>query len=122
MEMEMDSYRARYLRSNLNKLQIDLTAKKQSNKEIPLDADVLDIDASGIKVRLTQPLKAKIDDKVRIQFTLPGSGSRLTVHGTLKNQQLDPHQFSQVEDRISIDDLVYDCVKLSDTTLLIKTV
>lgn len=118
----MDSNRTMYLRSNLNKLQIDLTAKKQSNKEIPLDADVLDIDASGIKVRLTQPLKAKIEDKVKIQFTLPGSGSRLTVHGTLKNQLPDPDPLSLIEDKISIDDLVYDCVKLSDTTLLIKTV
>jgi hypothetical protein len=117
----MDSYRARYLRSNLNKLQIDLAAKK-INKEIPLVADVLDIDASGIKVRLTQPLKAKIEDKVKIQFTLPGSGSKLTVHGTLKDQQPNPNQLSLIEDKVSIDDLVYDCVKLSDTTLLIKTV
>ena len=119
--MEMDSYRFKHLRSNLNKLQIDIAAKKILNQEIPLDADVLDINAFGIKVRLGQPLQAKIDDKVKIELTLPATGSRLTIHGTLRNQQPEPSQLSLIEDRISIDDLVYDCVKLSETTLLIKT-
>lgn len=118
----MDSYRFKRIRSNLNKLQFDVAAKKILNKEIPLDADVLDINASGIKVRLGQPLQAKIDDKVKIELTLPATGSRLTIHGTVKDQQPKLNQLSLIEDKLSIDDLVYDCVKLSETTLLIKTV
>ena len=117
----MGDKRYERLKSNLNRLQSDIAAKKILNKEIPLDADILDINALGIKVRLDKPLRASIEDRVLIKLTLPDSGGELTIHGQLKNTPPQRENSMFVDEKRSIDDLIYDCVRLSENTLLIKT-
>ncbi len=117
----MNSHRLKQLKLHLKQLQNDIAAKKNI-KEILLVADVLDINHFGIKVKLSEPLQANLDNKIKFQLTLPQSGSILTLSGFLNDSQTNTHHSVSLKNRISIDEAVYDCLKLSDTTLLIKTV
>jgi hypothetical protein len=57
-------------------------------------------------------------------MVLPESGTPFSVHGILKHQHVDSecglHYIDHVEG--SIDDLMFECIELDDTTVLIKAV
>ncbi|PPD22671.1 MAG: PilZ domain-containing protein [Methylomonas sp.] len=93
-----------------------------ASQEIALDADIIDISYSGIRVKLKTPIAADMTGNVRINMTLPESNTPFSVHGILKHQSHDDqcglHYVDHVEG--SIDDLMFECVELDETTVLIK--
>ncbi len=104
-------------------LQAGITYKNTTLRETSLEADILDISYSGIRVKLQNPLDTDITGKVKITMILPESGSPFSIHGVIKHQHTDLecglHYIDHVEG--SIDDLMFECVELDETTLLIKT-
>ena len=92
-------------------------------KEIALDAEILDISYSGIRVKLKQPIAADLSGNIRINMVLPESNTPFCVHGILKhhttNDECGLHYVDHVHG--SIDDLMFECVELDETTVLIKT-
>jgi hypothetical protein len=94
------------------------------SQEIILDADILDISYSGIRVRLKHPIAAEISGPVKINMLLPESKAPFSVHGILKHQQGEQecgvHYVDHVEG--SIDDLMYECIELDNSTVFIKTI
>lgn len=117
----MISHRLKQTKLHLLQLQNSISAKKNIN-EIQLDADIVDINSFGIKVKLNKPLSAHFSDRIKFELILPESGSTLTIRGLLKDYQENNNQKTNPQGNISVDEVVYDCLKLSDTTLLIKTV
>jgi hypothetical protein len=94
--------------------------------EIPetvLDAEILDISYSGIRVKLKEPIACNINGPIKITMKLPDSGLPFSVHGILKHQHSDlecgVHYVDHVEG--SIDDLMFECIDLDSSTVLIKT-
>ena len=91
--------------------------------ELPVSADIIDISRSGIRIKLTKPLATNVSEKIKITMHLPESGEPFTIHGMLK------HQFSNDECGLqytndcekSVDNLLFECIKLNEMTLLIKT-
>lgn len=96
---------------------------KEVDGEYPLSADILDISRSGIRIKLRKPLTPNIGDKIKITMTLPESGEPFIVHGLLKH--LPSHDECGLEYtnhcEKSVDNLLFECVKLNEMTLLIKT-
>lgn len=94
-----------------------------AEQEIALDADILDISYSGIRVRLKQPIAAEIIGHIKITMTLPESGTSFSVHGILKHQQNDTECGVHYVDHIdgSIDDVMFECIELDNSTVFIKT-
>ncbi len=94
------------------------------NKEIALEADILDISYSGIRVKLREPIAADMTGNIRIDMLLPESNAPFSVHGILKHQNGDAEFGLHYVDHVdgSIDDLMFECVELDETTVLIKTV
>ncbi len=94
-----------------------------ANQEMALDADILDISYSGIRVKLREPIAADMIGNIRITMTLPESHAPFTVHGILKHQHSDSECGLHYVDHVdgSIDDLMFECVELDETTVLIKT-
>lgn len=94
-----------------------------SNREHTLEAEILDISYSGIRVKLKEPIALKISGPVKINMILPESGTPFSVHGILKHQNNDVecgiHYIAHVEG--SIDDLMFECIELDNSTVLIKT-
>lgn len=94
-----------------------------ATQEIALNAEILDISYSGIRVKLHEPIKSDIAGNIKITMILPESGTPFSVHGVLKHQHVDSecglHYVDHVEG--SIDDLMFECVELDETTVLIKT-
>lgn len=94
-------------------------------RETAIDADIVDISHSGIRVRLKQPLNLEVGDKIKITMRLPNSGTPFSVHGQLKHRGADAefglayHHHDHVKG--SIDDLIFECVQFCDDTMLIKT-
>jgi hypothetical protein len=103
-------------------LQVGLVINS-AKQEIELDAEILDISYSGIRVKLKQPIATDLIGNVRINMTLPESNTPFCVHGILKHQASNDecglHYIDHVEG--SIDDLMFECVELDETTVLIKT-
>lgn len=92
------------------------------NQEIALDADILDISYSGIRVKLKKPIAADMEGNIRINMTLPESNAPFCVHGILKHRASDDECAFHYVDHIhgSIDDLMFECVELDESTVLIK--
>lgn len=93
------------------------------DQEIALDADILDISYSGIRVKLKHPIAADMEGNIRINMTLPESNTPFCVHGILKHQSSDTECALHYVDHIhgSIDDLMFECVELDETTVFIRT-
>lgn len=103
-------------------LQAGLTFNSH-DQEIALDADILDISYSGIRVKLKQPIVADMTGNIRINMILPESNTPFCVHGILKHQaakdELGLHYIDHIDG--SIDDLMFECVELDENTVFIKT-
>ncbi|MCD2449267.1 PilZ domain-containing protein [Methylicorpusculum oleiharenae] len=119
----MHSERRSHRRIKPKGLSADIILSRTNDQELPLNGDILDISYSGIRIKLSKPLASNIEGKVKITMTLPESGAPFIVHGTLKHQFNDDecglHYTGHSEE--SIDDLMFECIKLNDMTLLIKT-
>lgn len=104
-------------------LQAGISFNSSTAREVSLNAEILDISYSGIRVKLHNPISADVAGKIKITMVLPESGTPFSVHGILKHQHIDSecglHYVDHVEG--SIDDLMFECVELDDTTVLIKT-
>lgn len=107
-------------------LQAGLAFSSTQNKlqEVNLDAEIIDISYSGIRVKLKDPLNEHIFGNIKITMILPESGAPFSVHGILKHQQNESicglHYVDHVDG--SIDDLMFECIGLDDSTVFIKTV
>lgn len=92
------------------------------SQEIAVDADILDISFTGIRVKLKQAIAADIKGPIKITMILPESGTPFSVHGILKHQHSDlecgMHYIDHVDG--SIDDLMFECIELDNSTVLIK--
>ena len=94
-----------------------------SEKELDLDAEILDISRTGIRIKLSAPLDTSIHDRLKISMYLPESGTPFTVHGMLKHKHSETEYGLHLSDHVegSIDDMVFECISLNESTLLIKS-
>lgn len=103
-------------------LQADLIFNS-NDREMTLEAEIVDISYSGIRVKLKEPIAADMTGKVRINMILPESNAPFSIHGILKHQtpgsECGLHYIDHVHG--SIDDLMFECVELDETTVLIKS-
>lgn len=97
---------------------------RSADREIALDADILDISYSGIRVRLKKPIADDIIGHIKITMTLPESGTLFSVHGILKHQHNESECGVHYVDHIdgSIDDVMFECIELDNSTVFIKTI
>ncbi len=120
----MKPERRSYRRVKSKKIQADVSSTAQANQEMNLNGEILDISRTGLRIKLNQPLNSKIHDKINITLVLPHSGTPFSVHGILINKHTETeygiHYASHTHE--SIDDMLFECVKLDDETLLIKAI
>jgi len=120
----MKTERRRHRREKPQNIQANIFALHPTEPEIPLSGEILDISRTGIRIKLSKPLGKDVNDNLKITMVLPDSGIPFTVHGTLKHLHSDTEYGVHVTHHVdgSIDDLLFECVKLTDSTLLIKHV
>lgn len=94
-----------------------------NDQEVTLEADIIDISYSGIRVKLKKPITADMVGNIRINMILPESKAPFCVHGILKHQTSEDECGLYYTDHVhgSIDDLMFECVELDETTVFIKT-
>jgi hypothetical protein len=104
------------------KADVHLNSNVKPDKVI--NGEILDISFSGIRIKLSKPLPKNTRGTIKISLKLPVSGSPFQIYGTLKHQQSDSECSIHYTDHVmgSIDDLVYECIKLTDQTVFIKTI
>ncbi len=119
----MKPERRRHHRVKPKNVQADVLSAVPSEVEISLTGEILDISRTGIRIKLRKPLGKKVNDNLKITMTLPESGVPFTVHGTLKHLHSDTEYGVHYTHHIdgSVDDMLFECVKLNDSTLLIKS-
>ena len=95
-----------------------------AEEEIDLDAEILDISRTGIRIKLSEPLDTSVHDRLKITMFLPESGAPFIVHGVLKNQHSETEYGLHLSDHVegSVDDMIFECISLNESTLLIKSV
>ena len=118
----MNSEKRNHQRIKPRGLRADLIFNSE-DQEIALEADILDISYSGIRVKLRKPIAADMVGNIRINMILPESNAPFSVHGILKHRTPDDECGLHYIDHIdgSIDDLMFECVELDETTVFIKT-
>ncbi len=94
-----------------------------TSQEIALDADILDISYTGIRVKLKQPIASNIVGYIKITMILPESGTPFSVHGILSHRHTAYASAVHYSDHIvgSIDDVMFLCIELDNSTVFIKT-
>lgn len=106
-----------------NGLKANILVNQRADEEMALNGEILDISLTGIRIKLKEPLHNPDNGKVKITLILPESGAPFTVHGILKHQpsnsEYGVHYTNHAQG--SIDDLMFECVKLTEETLFIKT-
>lgn len=103
-------------------LQADLIFNA-ADQEMILEAEIIDISYSGIRVKLKEAIAPDLTGNIRINMILPESNTPFSIHGILKHNfeaecglhYLDHHVHG------SIDDLMFECIELDETTVLIKS-
>jgi len=118
----MKPERRDHQRVKAGNVQANVSSLNASKSEVPLNGEILDISRTGIRIKLSEPLGQNINDNLKITMVSPVSGVPFTVHGTLKALHSDTEfglHYTQNEDG-SVDDMLFECVKLTDSTLLIK--
>ena len=101
----------------------DVFSTHSFEQEIDLNAEIIDISRTGIRIKLSDPLDTSIHDRLKITMFLPESGAPFTVHGMLKHQHSETEYGLHLSDHVegSIDDMVFECISLNESTLLIKS-
>jgi PilZ domain-containing protein len=119
----MNKEKRSHRRVKTKKLKADVHSFNDDGEEIPLDAKILDISRSGIRIRLSRPLRPDMGTKLRITMQLPDSGQPFTVHGKLQNQHTENEYGLHYTDHVdgSVDDILFEFVKMNDFVLLIKS-
>ncbi len=118
----MKPERRNHLRVKPKNVQANIHATEPSADEVPISGEILDISRTGIRLKLNKPLGKSVNDNLKITMTAPESGTPFTVHGTLKHLHSDTEYGVHYTDHVdgSIDDILFECVKLNDSMLLIK--
>lgn len=88
-----------------------------SHEEIDLSGEIIDMSYSGIKIRLNEPLQIDLNNaEVRISLVLPQSNLPVSINGIIKhiieNKDFGV-KFSASHAEHSIDNLMFECIKLS---------
>ena len=106
-----------------NNVKADVFSTHSSEEEIDLDAEILDISRTGIRIKLSDPLDTSLHDRLKITMFLPESGTPFTVHGILKHQHSESEYGLHLSDHVegSVDDMIFECVSINESTLLIKS-
>lgn len=101
----------------------DVFSTLSSDQEIALKAEILDISRTGIRIKLCEPLDTSLHDRLKITMFLPESGAPFIVHGMLKHQHAETEYGLHLSDHVegSVDDLIFECISLNESTLLIKS-
>ncbi len=120
----MTQERRSHPRLKTRKIQADIQSLHTEDSETSLTGDILDISQTGIRIKLSQPLGIDINDKLKITMVLPESGTPITVNGMLKHLHSDTEYGLHYTDHVdgSVDDMMFECFKLNDSTLLIKSI
>ncbi len=102
----------------------DVHLNQSVKPKLVINGEILDISFSGIRIKLAKPLAKNAQGTLKITMKLPVSGSPFQVYGTLKHQSSESECSVHYTDHVegSIDDLMYECFKLTDQTLFIKTI
>ncbi|MFW5444469.1 MAG: PilZ domain-containing protein [Methylococcaceae bacterium] len=118
----MKQERRSHARVKPENFKADISHHHSSEQEFDLSADIINISRTGIRIKLSESLDLSIHKNLRITMTLPDSGTPFTVHGILKHQHSENEYGVHYTDHVhgSIDDILFECVKLNDQTLLIK--
>jgi len=123
----MKKDRRSQIRVNPEGLQANVqsTDSHTSAQEMALNAQIIDISRTGIRIKLNESLDKNTQKKVKISMHLPDSGTPFSVNCILKNYHSDMEYGLHYLDinyqaLKSIDDMLFECVKLGGSMFLIK--
>jgi hypothetical protein len=119
----MKSEKRSHPRLKPTNIKADVFSTHPSAQEISLNAEIIDISQTGIRIKLKKPLDTSLHEKLEITMLSPESGTPFTVHGTLKHLHSETEIGLHYTDHVngSVDDMLFECIKINDSTLLIKS-
>lgn len=121
----MTKERRSHLRVSPTTIKANISSSLLADKDASLHAEILDISRSGIRIKLNEPLQTIANNKVKITMYLPDSGAPFSVNCILKNKHSETeyglHYIENNKAQGSIDDMLFECVKLEESMFLIKS-
>ena len=123
--MHMKKERRSDLRVTPSTLKADIRSSLLSDKKTSIHAEILDISRTGIRIKLKEPLKSPPESAIKITMSLPDSKTPFSVLCVLKNNHSNNeyglHYIQDQKVQGSIDDLLFECVKIEESMFLIKS-
>lgn len=118
----MKSDQRLYPRIKPRGMQADLIVNS-ADQEIILEAEIIDISYNGIRVKLKQAIAPDLTGNIRINMILPESNAPFSIHGVLKHHSDGECGLHYLDHHVhgSIDDLMFECIEIDETTVLIKS-
>lgn len=105
-------------------LKADIRPSLLSDKNTSIHAEILDISRTGIRIKLKEPINNTPESAIKITMYLPDSKAPFSVLCILKNQhsttEYGLHYIQDQKVQGSIDDLLFECIKLEESMFLIK--
>ncbi len=112
-----------YPRVNPKNLIAHITINRPPDEALTMDGIVVDLSHSGIKIKLSAPLMAEINDQITINLQLPKSGIPICIHGVIVHRRSPMEcglHFVDQPPLKSIDSLMFECVKRPPSLLSLK--
>lgn len=85
------------------------------DEEIHLEGTVLDMSASGIRIKLFTAMPTDIPkSKIKINLTMPKSGLPITIRGIIKHLDTPSEcgiNYTKEHQNKEIDNLLFECIK-----------
>lgn len=112
----MSKNQRQYSRFDPHGLIASVILEHESEDQVLVSGEVIDMSYSGIRLKLAAPLHVEINDKIKIQLVLPESGIPYTIRGVIKHELIDNQYglvFVSPPSKNEYEDLVLECFKLA---------
>ncbi len=118
----MESENRRHPRFCPNDLEANITIVPPAPaEEICFEGTIVDMSYTGIKIKLRNPMNTAISEgEIKIEFTVPESGLPVSIHGMIKHLKENSElglQYSEHHPENIVDDLMFECIKISDENI-----
>ncbi len=112
----MNNDQRQHARFNPEGLVAHVTLENEALDQVYVNGEVINISHSGIRLKLTEPLLAHVNDKIKIQLILPESGIPLTIRGVIKHEIADNEfglHYENPPSKNDYEDIILECFKVA---------
>lgn len=112
----MATEKRKYPRITVKGITANITITEPNGSIIIVEANILDISRSGIRLGLLKPLPSRLNELIELEIILPGSGAPLIISASIVQRKSEGEfgaNYVDLRPEDPIDQLLEDCKLLT---------